>query len=101
MVADLHKLAAGREDYYTREIARNREEYLSGKGESPGQFHGGSARALGLNGECSPAAFKRLFAWQDPRTGEQLGRAPAPMRCRPGTWCSAPTRTCPSCTPWG
>jgi conjugative relaxase-like TrwC/TraI family protein len=76
VVADLHKLAAGREDYYTREIARNREEYLSGKGESPGSFHGGSARALGLEGECSPEAFKRLFAWQDPRTGEQLGRAP-------------------------
>jgi conjugative relaxase-like TrwC/TraI family protein len=76
VVADLHKLAVGREDYYTREIARNREEYLSGKGESPGIFHGGSARALGLEGECSPEAFKRLFAWQDPRTGEQLGRAP-------------------------
>jgi TrwC relaxase len=76
VVADLHKLAVGREDYYTREIARNREEYLSGHGESPGQFHGGSARALGLEGECSPEAFKRLFAWQDPRTGEQLGRAP-------------------------
>ncbi len=76
MVADVHKLAVGREDYYTREIARNREEYLSGHGESPGVFHGGSARALGLEGECSPEAFKRLFAWQDPRTGEQLGRAP-------------------------
>jgi len=76
VVADLHKLAVGREDYYTREIARNREEYLSGHGESPGIFHGGSARALGLEGECSPEAFKRLFAWQDPRTGEQLGRAP-------------------------
>jgi conjugative relaxase-like TrwC/TraI family protein len=76
VVADLHKLAVGREDYYTREIAKNREEYLSGHGESPGVFHGGSARALGLEGECSPEAFKRLFAWQDPRTGEQLGRAP-------------------------
>jgi conjugative relaxase-like TrwC/TraI family protein len=76
VVADLHKLAVGRESYYTREIARNREEYLSGHGESPGVFHGGSARALGLDGECSPEAFKRLFAWQDPRTGEQLGRAP-------------------------
>jgi conjugative relaxase-like TrwC/TraI family protein len=76
VVADLHKLAVGREGYYTREIARNREEYLSGKGESPGVFHGGSARALGLDGECSAEAFQRLFAWQDPRTGEQLGRAP-------------------------
>jgi conjugative relaxase-like TrwC/TraI family protein len=76
VAADLHKLSAGRESYYTREIAKNREEYLSGHGESPGVFHGGSARALGLEGECSPEAFKRLFAWQDPRTGEQLGRAP-------------------------
>lgn len=76
MAADLHKLAAGREHYYTREIAHNREEYLSGHGESPGVFHGGSAHALGLQGECSAEAFKRLFAWQDPRTGEQLGRAP-------------------------
>jgi conjugative relaxase-like TrwC/TraI family protein len=76
VAADLHKLAAGREHYYTREIARNREEYLSGHGESPGIFHGGSARALGLEGECSAEAFQRLFAWQDPRTGEQLGRAP-------------------------
>ncbi len=76
MAADLHKLAAGRESYYTREIAKNREEYLSGHGESPGEFHGGSARALGLDGECSAEDFKHLFAWQDPRTGEQLGRAP-------------------------
>jgi conjugative relaxase-like TrwC/TraI family protein len=76
VAADLHKLAAGREHYYTREIAKNREEYLSGHGESPGMFHGGSARALGLEGECSAEAFKRLFAWQDPRTGQQLGRAP-------------------------
>jgi conjugative relaxase-like TrwC/TraI family protein len=76
VAADLHKLAAGREGYYTREIAKNREEYLSGHGESPGIYHGGSAHALGLEGECSAEAFKRLFAWQDPRSGEQLGRAP-------------------------
>jgi conjugative relaxase-like TrwC/TraI family protein len=76
VVADLHKLAAGREGYYTREIAKNREEYLSGHGESPGVFHGDSARALGLEGECSTEEFQRLFAWRDPRTGQQLGRAP-------------------------
>jgi conjugative relaxase-like TrwC/TraI family protein len=76
VAADLHKLAVGREHYYTREIARNREEYLSGHGESPGIYHGGAAAALGLEGECSPEAFKRLFGWQDPRTGQQLGRGP-------------------------
>jgi hypothetical protein len=76
VAADLHKLAVGREHYYTREIARNREEYRSGHGESPGIYHGGSARALGLEGECPAEAFKRLFSWQDPRTGQQLGRGP-------------------------
>jgi len=30
MVADIAKLSVGREDYYVREVAGNREEYLSG-----------------------------------------------------------------------
>jgi hypothetical protein len=35
VVVDLAKLSLGREDYYLREIAGNREECLSGHGESP------------------------------------------------------------------
>jgi conjugative relaxase-like TrwC/TraI family protein len=76
VTADLHKLSMGRADYYVREIARDREEYLSGKGESPGEWLGGSAAALGLRGVCSPEEFQRVFAWRHPQTGEQLGRAP-------------------------
>ena len=76
MTADLHKLSVGRADYYLREIARDREEYLSGQGESPGEWLGGSAAALGLQGVCSPEAFQRVFAWRHPQTGEQLGRTP-------------------------
>jgi conjugative relaxase-like TrwC/TraI family protein len=76
VTADLHKLSAGRADYYLREIACDREEYLSGQGESPGEWLGGSAAALGLRGECSPEEFQRVFAWRHPHTGEQLGRAP-------------------------
>src|SRR6266516_2896506 len=76
MTADLHKLSAGRKDYYLREVAKNREEYLSGHGEAPGEFHGGSAATLGLEGTCSAEAFERLFEWRDPQTGAQLGRAP-------------------------
>ena len=53
MTADLRKLSAGRADYYLREIARDREEYLSGQGESPGEWLGGSAATLGMRGECS------------------------------------------------
>jgi conjugative relaxase-like TrwC/TraI family protein len=76
VTTDLHKLSAGRADYYTHEIAKNREEYLSGHGESPGEHLGGSAAALGLAGTCSAEAFKDLFAWCHPGTGEQLGRPP-------------------------
>jgi conjugative relaxase-like TrwC/TraI family protein len=76
VTADLHKLSAGRADYYLREIARDREEYLSGQGESPGEWLGGSAAALGMQGVCSAEEFQRVFAWRHPQTGQQLGRAP-------------------------
>jgi len=76
VTADLHKLSAGRQDYYVREIARDREEYLSGQGESPGEWLGGSAAALGQQGVCSAEEFQRVFAWRHPQTGQQLGRAP-------------------------
>jgi len=76
VTADLHKLSAGRCDYYVREVARDREEYLSGHGESPGEFLGAGSTALGKSGVCSEEEFRRLFAWRHPDTGEQLGRAP-------------------------
>jgi conjugative relaxase-like TrwC/TraI family protein len=76
VTADLHKLSVGRQDYYVREIAKDREEYLSGQGESPGEWLGGSAAALGMRGECSAEEFQRVFAWRHPQTDQQLGRAP-------------------------
>ncbi len=76
MTADLHKLSMGRQDYYVREIARDHEEYLSGQGESPGEWLGGSATALGMRGICSAEDFQRVFAWRHPQTGQQLGRTP-------------------------
>jgi conjugative relaxase-like TrwC/TraI family protein len=75
VVADLAKLSAGREDYYVREVAENREEYLSGHGESPGQWYGAGAAALGQHGVASTEAFKRIFEGRHPDTGELLGRA--------------------------
>jgi hypothetical protein len=76
VTADLRKLSAGRCDYYVREVARDFEEYLSGKGESPGQYLGGGSAALGKSGICSEEEFRRLFAWRHPDTGQQLGRPP-------------------------
>jgi conjugative relaxase-like TrwC/TraI family protein len=75
VVADLAKLSVGREDYYLREIAENREEYLSGHGESPGRWYGAGAAALGQRGEASTEAFQRIFEGRHPETGELLGRA--------------------------
>ena len=40
MVADVAKLSVGREEYYTRELATDHEQYLSGHGESPGRWYG-------------------------------------------------------------
>jgi conjugative relaxase-like TrwC/TraI family protein len=74
VVADVAKLAVGRVDYYTREIAENREEYLSGHGESPGRWYGHGAAALGLEGEASVEGFRRMFEGRHPDTGELLGR---------------------------
>jgi conjugative relaxase-like TrwC/TraI family protein len=75
MVVDVAKLSVGREDYYVREVARNREEYLTGHGESPGRWLGQGAAALGQHGTASTEAFVRMFHGRHPDTGALLGRA--------------------------
>ena len=74
MVADIAKLSVGREAYYTRELATDHEQYLSGHGESPGRWYGAGASSLGLQGEASVAGFQAMFEGRDPTTGELLGR---------------------------
>jgi conjugative relaxase-like TrwC/TraI family protein len=74
VVADIAKLSVGREEYYTRELATDHEQYLSGHGESPGRWYGAGATSLGLQGEASPAGFQAMFEGWDPTTGELLGR---------------------------
>jgi conjugative relaxase-like TrwC/TraI family protein len=75
VVADIAKLSVGREEYYTRELATDHEQYLSGHGESPGRWYGAGATALGLQGEASPAGFQAMFEGRDSTTGELLGRS--------------------------
>jgi conjugative relaxase-like TrwC/TraI family protein len=74
VVADIAKLSVGREAYYTRELATDHEQYLSGHGESPGRWYGAAATSLGLQGEASVAGFQAMFEGRDPTTGELLGR---------------------------
>jgi conjugative relaxase-like TrwC/TraI family protein len=74
VVADIAKLSVGREAYYTRELATDHEQYLSGHGESPGRWYGAGASSLGLQGEASVAGFQAMFEGRDPTTGQLLGR---------------------------
>jgi conjugative relaxase-like TrwC/TraI family protein len=64
-------LKAGQESYWLDQIARNREEYFSGRGESPGRFLGSAAAAAGLEGTASPEQVRAMFQGLDPATGEQ------------------------------
>ena len=64
-------LKAGQESYWLDQIARNREEYFSGRGESPGRFVGSAAAAAGLEGIASPEQVRAMFQGLDPATGEQ------------------------------
>jgi TrwC relaxase len=68
-------LKAGQEAYWLDQIARNREEYFSGRGESPGCFVGTAAHASGLEGIASPEQVRAMFQGLDPATGE--------VRCAP------------------
>jgi conjugative relaxase-like TrwC/TraI family protein len=68
-------LKAGQEAYWLDQIARNREEYFSGRGESPGRFVGRAAATAGLEGAASPEQVQAMFQGLDPATGE--------VRCAP------------------
>jgi hypothetical protein len=68
-------LKAGQESYWLDQIARNREEYFSGRGESPGRFMGSAAAAAGLDGTAGPDQVRAMFQGLDPATGE--------VRCAP------------------
>jgi conjugative relaxase-like TrwC/TraI family protein len=68
-------LKAGHEAYWLDQIARNREEYFSGRGESPGRFVGSAGAESGLEGVASPEQVRAMFQGLDPATGE--------VRCAP------------------
>jgi TrwC relaxase len=68
-------LKVGQEDYWLDQIARDREEYFSGHGESPGRYVGSAAATSGLSGVATAEQVRAMFQGQDPATGEQ--------RCQP------------------
>ncbi len=74
MVLAAAGLKAGQEDYWIRQIAESRCEYLSGHGETPGQWYGARAASLGLAGVARDEQCHAMFAGKDPITGEQLAQ---------------------------
>jgi hypothetical protein len=64
-------LKAGQESYWLDQIARNREEYFSGRGESPGRFVGRAAATASLEGAASAEQVRAMFQGREPSTGEQ------------------------------
>jgi conjugative relaxase-like TrwC/TraI family protein len=61
--------------YYEQQVAQGLEDYLSGRGESPGRWIGGGCGGVAVSGEVDRGAFMRAMAGCDPRTGAPL-RAP-------------------------
>jgi conjugative relaxase-like TrwC/TraI family protein len=80
-------LKAGQETYWLDQIARNREAYFAGHGESPGRFVGSAAAANGLDGIASPEQVRAMFQGLDPATGEE--------RCAP-LWRADPRSKLPA-----
>ncbi len=74
MALQVKALKAGQEAYWLDQIAKNREEYFSGKGESPGRFVGETAAASGLIGEATPEQVHAMFRGLDPATGAQRSK---------------------------
>ena len=68
------KLTVEQTRYYERQVAHGRDDYYSGRGESPGRWSGAGAETLELGGRVQDDGFMALMEGRDPRTGEQLRR---------------------------
>jgi conjugative relaxase-like TrwC/TraI family protein len=64
----------GRLEYYDARVAAGAEDYYAGRGESPGQWRGRGARAIGLTpgAEVGRSEFLALVRGLNPRDGSVL-----------------------------
>ena len=68
------KLTVEQARYYERQVAQGRDDYYSGRGESPGRWTGRGGEALGLVGVVDEEGFIALIEGRHPGTGEPLRR---------------------------
>ena len=68
------KLTVEQSRYYERQVAQGRDDYYSGRGESPGRWTGRGVQTLGVGGRVDDDGFMALMEGRDPGTGERLKR---------------------------
>ena len=68
------KLTVEQSRYYERQVAQGRDDYYSGRGESPGRWSGAGTESLRLGGQVDDDGFMALMDGRDPVTGERLKR---------------------------
>jgi conjugative relaxase-like TrwC/TraI family protein len=73
-VLSIGKLTVEQSRYYERQVAQGRDDYYSGRGESPGRWTGSGAETIGLGGRVDDDGFMALMEGRDPGTGERLKR---------------------------
>jgi conjugative relaxase-like TrwC/TraI family protein len=73
-VLSIGKLTVEQSRYYERQVAQGRDDYYSGRGESPGRWTGSGAETIGLGGQVADDGFMALMDGRDPATGERLKR---------------------------
>jgi conjugative relaxase-like TrwC/TraI family protein len=73
-VLSIGKLTVEQSRYYEHQVAQGRDDYYSGRGESPGRWAGGGAETLRLGGRVDDDGFMALMDGRDPGTGEGLKR---------------------------
>jgi conjugative relaxase-like TrwC/TraI family protein len=74
-VLSIGKLTVEQARYYERQVAQGRDDYYSGRGESPGRWTGRrGGEAVGLVGAVDGDGFTALMQGRHPATGEPLRR---------------------------
>jgi conjugative relaxase-like TrwC/TraI family protein len=73
-VLSIGKLTVEQSRYYERHVAQGRDDYYSGRGESPGRWTGSGAESIGVGGRVDDNGFMALMDGRDPGTGERLKR---------------------------
>jgi conjugative relaxase-like TrwC/TraI family protein len=73
-VLSIGKLTVEQSRYYERQVAQGRDDYYSGRGESPGRWTGAGTESLQLGGRVDDDGFMALMDGRDPTTGERLRR---------------------------